>query len=173
MINHTGCTEYCNNFTVSLKMINVIDKKQVYDSVIKGKENASKEWNCIILMFLTSFNVYFVFDHVCFMYICLKTAIWLFLEQSLTFSDEDRLSTLRLTIPVTQFCTEFDVIHFFIALKYCLSTVVWVLQNSGIWYRQWKIRTSVAAQRSLTDRVLPKTQSNLASRSSNLAQLTI
>jgi len=29
-------------------MINVIDKKQMYDSVIMGKENASKEWNCII-----------------------------------------------------------------------------------------------------------------------------
>jgi len=29
-------------------MINVIDKKQMYDSVIPGKENASKEWDCII-----------------------------------------------------------------------------------------------------------------------------
>ena len=31
-------------------MIDVIDKKQKYDSVITGKENASKEWNCIISM---------------------------------------------------------------------------------------------------------------------------
>jgi len=30
-------------FAVSLKMINVIDKNQMYDSVITGKECASKE----------------------------------------------------------------------------------------------------------------------------------
>jgi len=53
-------------------MINVIDKKQMYDSVISGKENASKEWNCIISMFLTGFNVCFVFGYACFMCICLK-----------------------------------------------------------------------------------------------------
>jgi len=29
-------------------------------------------------MFLISFNIYFVFGYACFMYICLKTAIWLF-----------------------------------------------------------------------------------------------
>jgi len=45
-------------------------------------------------MFLTSFNVYFVFSFICFMCICLKTAIWLFLGQGLTFIDEDRLATL-------------------------------------------------------------------------------
>jgi len=33
---HAGCTEYCKNFTVALKMIDVIDKKQMYDSVITG-----------------------------------------------------------------------------------------------------------------------------------------
>ena len=60
-------------------MIDVIDKKQVYNKVIMGKENASKDWNCIISMFLTSFNVYFVFGYACFMCICLKTTIWLFL----------------------------------------------------------------------------------------------
>jgi len=60
-------------------MINFIDKKQMYDSAITGKENASKEWNHIISMFLTSFNVYFVFGYACFMCICLKTAIWLLL----------------------------------------------------------------------------------------------
>jgi len=48
-------------------MIDVIDKKQMYDIVITGKENASKEWNCTISMFLTSFNVYFVFGYACFM----------------------------------------------------------------------------------------------------------
>jgi len=39
----------------------------MYDSVITGKENASKDWNCMILMFLTSFNIYFVFGCACFM----------------------------------------------------------------------------------------------------------
>ena len=33
---HAGCTEYCKNFTVALKMIDVIDKKQMHDSVITG-----------------------------------------------------------------------------------------------------------------------------------------
>ena len=34
-----------------------------------GKENASEDWNCIIivLMFLTIFNIRFVFDYACFM----------------------------------------------------------------------------------------------------------
>jgi len=32
----------------------------MHASVIMGKENASKEWNCIIPMFVMSFNVYFV-----------------------------------------------------------------------------------------------------------------
>jgi len=48
-------------------------------------------------MFLTSFNVYFVFDYACFMRICLKTAIWLFLAflgQGLAFFGENRLATL-------------------------------------------------------------------------------
>jgi len=34
---HAGCTEYCKNFTVALKMIYVIDKKQMHDSIITGK----------------------------------------------------------------------------------------------------------------------------------------
>jgi len=52
-------------FTGALK---VIDKKQMYDSSIAGKENAPKEWNCIILMFLRSFYIYFVFGYACFVY---------------------------------------------------------------------------------------------------------
>jgi len=79
--NHAGCTKYLKDFTVALKMINVIDKKQMYDSVIMGKENASKEWNCIISMFLTSFNVCFVFGYAYFMCVFLKTAIWLFWDK--------------------------------------------------------------------------------------------
>jgi len=60
-------------------MIYAIDKKQTYDSVITEKENACKEWNCIISMFLTSFNGYFVFGYACIVYIRRKTAVWLFL----------------------------------------------------------------------------------------------
>jgi len=40
-------------------------------------------------------------------------------------------SRITTAILVTQVCTEFDVTRFFIALKYCLPTVVWVLQNIG------------------------------------------
>jgi len=59
-------------------MFDVFEKKQTYDSVITGKENVSKYWNCIISMFL-SFNINFVFGYACFMCICLKTATWLFM----------------------------------------------------------------------------------------------
>jgi len=79
---HAGCTDYYKNFTVALKMIDVIDRKQMHDSVITGKEYASKDWTCAISMFLTSFNVYFVCGCACFMCLCLKTAIWLFLVKT-------------------------------------------------------------------------------------------
>jgi len=51
-------------------MIAFIDKKQMYDSEITGNVNlnASKEWNCIVSMFLKSFNVCFVFGYAYFMY---------------------------------------------------------------------------------------------------------
>jgi len=45
-------------------------------------------------MFLTSFNAYFVLGYACFMCICLKTTLWLFLGQGLAFFGEDRLATL-------------------------------------------------------------------------------
>jgi len=61
------------------QMIDGIDKKQTYHNIITGKENASKEWNCIASMFLTGFNVYFVFGYAYFLCICLETAISLFL----------------------------------------------------------------------------------------------
>jgi len=70
--------EYSKDFTVALKLIDVFNQKQMCNSVITGKENASKDWNCIISMFLTSFNICFVFVHARFMCICPKTAIWLF-----------------------------------------------------------------------------------------------
>jgi len=34
---HAGCTGYCKFFSVALKMIYVIDKKQMHDSVITAK----------------------------------------------------------------------------------------------------------------------------------------
>jgi len=34
--DHAGCKEYCNDFTVAVKTIDTIDKKQMYDSVITG-----------------------------------------------------------------------------------------------------------------------------------------
>ena len=49
------------------------------------------------IVFLTSFNVYFVCGCACFMRICLKTAIWVslaFLGEGLAFCGEDRLATL-------------------------------------------------------------------------------
>jgi len=38
-------------------MSDVFNKKQMYDHVATGKENASEDKNCIISMFLTSFNI--------------------------------------------------------------------------------------------------------------------
>jgi len=46
--NHAGCKEYCKYFTVALKFSDVFNKKQLYESVFTGKENASKNWNCIL-----------------------------------------------------------------------------------------------------------------------------
>jgi len=74
-------------------MIDVIDKKQMHDSVITGKEYASKEWTCVISMILTSFNVYFVCGCACFMCIWSKL-LSVFLRQGLAFFGEDRLATL-------------------------------------------------------------------------------
>jgi len=31
----------------------------MYAVYLQGQENASKNWNCMISMFLTSFNIYF------------------------------------------------------------------------------------------------------------------
>jgi len=59
-------------------MIIVIDKKQMYDSVIMGKGNASKEWNVLYWCF---WQVLCLVMHV--LCICLKTASWLFLGQGL------------------------------------------------------------------------------------------
>jgi len=72
-----------------------------------------------------------------------------------------------------QVCTEFHVICFFIAVKYFLSTMLWVLQNIAISYRQWKIKTLVLAQKSFIKRALPKIQPNFISKTCSLVQPTI
>jgi len=73
-----GCKEYCEDFTVVLKLVDVFNKKQMYESVITGK-NASKDWNCIISMFLTSLmSVLCLVIHFSCM-ICLKTTLCFFL----------------------------------------------------------------------------------------------
>jgi len=48
-------------------MIDFFVKKQICDSAIAGKVNASNELNCIVSMFLTSFNVCFAFGYAYFM----------------------------------------------------------------------------------------------------------
>jgi len=70
-------------------MIIVIDKKQMYDSVITGKGNASKEWNVLYWCFWQVLCL--VMHALC---ICLKTASWLFWGQGLAFFGEDRLASL-------------------------------------------------------------------------------
>jgi len=75
-------------------MINIIEKKQMYDSVIMGKDNASKERNCIISLFLMNCKAYFVFGYACTMCICRQTAIWLSLGHGLAFFGENGLATL-------------------------------------------------------------------------------
>jgi len=54
-------------YSVGLKMIDFINKKQMYDSVFTGKVNFFKEWNCIVSMFVTSFVICFVFGYAYFM----------------------------------------------------------------------------------------------------------
>ena len=51
--DHAGCKEYSKDCTAALKLIDVFSTKQMYNSVITGKEHASKGWNCIISMFVT------------------------------------------------------------------------------------------------------------------------
>jgi len=88
-----GCKEYCKDFTVALKCFDVFNKKQMYDSVFTGKEIAYKNLNCILSMFLTSFNIYCIFVWLCMSYcMCslhvlglLYGLFWLFLRHGLPF----------------------------------------------------------------------------------------
>jgi len=125
--NQAGCTEKWKNFTVALKMINFIDKKQMYDSVTTEKENASKERNYIISLFLTSFNVYFAFAYACFMCICPKTPLWLFLGQGLDFFGENRLATLVTTENSRQDSSSLNEKNLFL----CLQT--YLICQSDVW----------------------------------------
>jgi len=89
-----GCKEYCKDFSVALKMFNLVNKKQMYDSVITRKENASKDRYCIMSMFLTCFNIHFcLVMHVSCAYVLRLLSGWL--GRSLAFFCEDRLATLR------------------------------------------------------------------------------
>jgi len=36
--DHAGCKEYCKDCTVALQIFDVINKKQMYDSVFTGKD---------------------------------------------------------------------------------------------------------------------------------------
>jgi len=54
-----GAKNIAKDFTVALKLFNVDNKKQMHNSVFTGKENAFKNLNCILLVFLMSFNIYF------------------------------------------------------------------------------------------------------------------
>jgi len=48
--NHAACAQYWKKFTFALKIINVIDKKQMYDSTIMRKKCfQGLEWKCIII----------------------------------------------------------------------------------------------------------------------------
>jgi len=48
-------------------MIDFIEK-QIHDTVFTGKVNASTELNCIVSMFLTSFDVCFMFGYAYIMF---------------------------------------------------------------------------------------------------------
>jgi len=41
--DHAGCKEYWKDFSVALKMFNLVNKKQMYDSVTTRKQNAFKD----------------------------------------------------------------------------------------------------------------------------------
>jgi len=93
--NHAGAQNIWKYFTFALKIIDVIDKKQMHGRVITGKENACKQWNCI--------TVYRCFWRVLMSVLCLVMHVLCvyaskllsgFLGQGLAFFGEDRLATL-------------------------------------------------------------------------------
>ena len=47
-------------YSIALQMFDVIRNECTtvyYNYIVTGKENASKDWNCVILMYLTSFTI--------------------------------------------------------------------------------------------------------------------
>jgi len=75
--------------SVALKTFDIFNKKQTYNSVFTGQEYASKNWNCIVLMFLMSCNIYFclVMHVLCSLHVLglLSGLFWIFLRQGLAF----------------------------------------------------------------------------------------
>ena len=90
--NHAGCSKHWKDFTVSLKLIDFFVYKQIYDSVITGKVNASNELNWVASMFLTSFNICFTFGMHILCVNALKQLSVFFGTRS-GFFGEDRLAT--------------------------------------------------------------------------------
>jgi len=76
-------------------MIDVIDKKQTYHKVITGKENASKQLNCITSCFWRVFmSILCLVTHVlCVIALKLLSG---FFEDKVWLFDEERLATLML-----------------------------------------------------------------------------
>ena len=92
-----GAQNIEKKITVALKIIDVVDKKQMYDSVITGKENASKEWNCIISYYIdeswqVAMSVLCLIRHI----LCVNALKLLssFFGTKSDFFGEDRLATL-------------------------------------------------------------------------------
>jgi len=64
--DRAGCTEHCKDFTAALKMIDIINKRQMYESVITGKENTSNYWN---LYYIIVFHEFQYFRHFLCVYV--------------------------------------------------------------------------------------------------------
>jgi len=76
-------------------MIDVIDKKRMHKSVIMGIKYVSKDWTCVISMFLTSLSNLYVVVHVLCVYASkLQSAFFRFIVTRSRFFGEDRLATL-------------------------------------------------------------------------------
>jgi len=69
-----------------------------------GKENTSKEWKCILPMFLTSFSVYFVFGYAYFMSRLDGLKLLSGFSGTMSgFFGEDRLATLSFSPSLSHF----------------------------------------------------------------------
>ena len=99
--NHAEYAEYWKKITFAIKMINVIDKKQMYDSLqLWGKTMLPRSGNVLYRCFWRV-NVYFVFGYALCVYAVklLSGFFWFFLGQGLAFCGENSLATLRPIVP--------------------------------------------------------------------------